>query len=73
MRVEAFDLFQVRLLLLIAERKVLKAQLAQNEANQRLLEIEAKYGLLAGDATLDIRTGNITVSATQGEELNERH
>ena len=73
MRVEAFDLFQVRLLLLIAERKVLKAQLAQNEANQRLLEIEAKYGLLAGDATLDIRTGNITVSATQGEDLNERH
>ena len=73
MRVEAFDLFQVRLLLLIAERKVLEAQLAQNEANQRLLEIEAKYGLLAGDATLDIRTGNITVSATQGEDLNERH
>ena len=73
MRVEAFDLFQVRLLLLIAERKGLEAQLAQNEANQRLLEIEAKYGLLAGDATLDIRTGNITVSATQGEDLNERH
>jgi len=62
MRVEANELFQIRVLLLAAEREALNAQLSQNEANRLLLELELKYGLLATDATLDIKTGKITQS-----------
>ena len=58
-RVKAWELYRIRRLELAAERRALEAQLARNQAQALLLEVELKYGLLASDATLDIHTGRI--------------
>lgn len=67
MRVSPKDLYTLRRAKLFAERRALEAQLAQNQAQTLLLEMERKYGLLGGNFTLDVATGRIT-SITKAKE-----
>lgn len=58
-RLSPKDLYALRRAQLTAERKALAAQFAQHALRQLLFQLEARYGLLAADATLDIATGRI--------------
>ena len=69
MRVKAWDLYRLRRARLIAERRELEAQLAQNEAKAVLLRLELKYDLLAKEAVLDLHTGQVTLSTSLKKEV----
>ncbi|MFH1140251.1 MAG: hypothetical protein V1724_00960 [Chloroflexota bacterium] len=58
------DLYRLRRSRLMAQRMTLRAQHAQQQMEELSLELERRYGLLARDAVLDMKTGVITVSAT---------
>ena len=58
------DLYRLRRSRLMAQRMTLRAQYAQQQLDEMSLEMERRYGLLASDAVLDMKTGVVTVSAT---------
>ena len=58
------DLYRLRRSRLMAQRMTLRAQHAQQQMEELSLELERRYGLLARDAVLDMKTGVVTVSAT---------
>ncbi len=62
MRMKARDLYRLRRLQLNAQRRWLMAQLAQQQVQEFSLELERRYGLVARDAALDARTGQISVA-----------
>ncbi len=57
------DLYLLRRSRLMAQRMTLRAQHAQQQMEELSLELERRYGLLARDAVLDMKTGVVTVSA----------
>lgn len=59
-RVAPADLYRLRWLHLHAEKKALEAQQARNLVREAVLRLEARYHLLASEASLDAHTGVIT-------------
>ena len=62
------DLYRLRRAHLMARRAALRAQYAQQQLDEMSLEIERRYGLLAKDAALDIKSGAITVSGASARD-----
>ncbi|GEM_PF-3919121 len=54
------DLYQMRQAQLLARRRALQAQLAEQMARELLLGLERKYGLLGHSAQIDIHSGHIS-------------
>ncbi|MBI2171761.1 MAG: hypothetical protein HYU30_07050 [Chloroflexi bacterium] len=66
MRMKSRDLYRLRRMQLYAQRCWLQAQMAQQRLQECTLELERRYDLLAREATLNVHTGEITLS-TMGE------
>ncbi len=64
MQLTSRDLYRLRRAHLMARRAALRAQYAQQQLDELSLEMERRYGLLARDAVLDMKTGVVAVSAT---------
>ena len=60
------DLYRLRHSCLMAQRAAMRAQYAQLQFRELSLELERRYGLLDCEALLDIRTGAITQTPTNG-------
>ena len=54
------DLYRLRRATQVAQRAHLRAELAQQNLKEMVLELERRYSLLGQDACLDIHTGRIT-------------
>ena len=72
MRVSHYDLYSLRKAHLLAERKVLVAQLAQHSLKRFTLEMERKYRLLGKDGRLDMNTGLISLGTEYPDTEGER-
>lgn len=72
-KVSPLELYRLRWLTLYADKKALEAQRAQNMVRELLLRLEAKYCLLASEASLDIHTGLIIRAAEEvsGESVRD--
>ena len=60
------DLYRLRRMQLYAQRSGLLAQFAQQRLQELTLELERRYGLLAREATLNTRTGEIAIASDGG-------
>ena len=66
MKVSVEALYHLRHAQLVAQRAVLKAQQAEQTLREMLLELEHQYGLLGTDAVIDIHTGEVVESSSDG-------
>jgi len=60
-RLTAHEVETIRRRKLHARRTALNAQQAQLDVDSYILEIEAKYGVIGQNASLDLQTGVITI------------
>ncbi len=58
------DLYRLRRATCVAQRAQLRAELAQQNLKEIVLELERLYNLLGQEASLDIHTGRITRAAS---------
>lgn len=67
------DLYRLRRTRLVAQRAALRAQYAQQQLEELVLELERSYGTLTKDTVMDIQTGKIQVreGAANGLETRE--
>jgi len=68
LRMAPRDLYRLRRAHLMARRANLRAQYAQQQLDEMSLELERRYGLLAKDATLDMKSGAIAISAASARD-----
>ena len=68
MNISTADLYRLRHIQLAARRMALKAQYAEQSYRELLLELEHGYGLLGTDAVIDIHTGEIEMSPSNGNK-----
>lgn len=66
MYISTADLYRLRRVQLTARRMALKAQHAEQAFRELLLEMEHGYGLLGTDAVIDIHTGEVVESSSDG-------
>ena len=59
------DLYRLRRATYVAQRARLRAELAQQNLREIVLELERRYNLLGQEACLDIHTGRITSTLSQ--------
>ncbi|MBI4338598.1 MAG: hypothetical protein HY680_01450 [Chloroflexi bacterium] len=62
MHLKPRDLYRLRAAHLHAQRTWLRAQMAQHQVQELALELEQRYSLLAQSASLNIQTGEITIT-----------
>ena len=67
-KVSTTDLYRLRHTQQAAQRAALKAQQAEQAFRELLLELEYQYGLLGTNAVIDIHTGEIEPSPSDGNQ-----
>ncbi len=67
------DLYRLRRMRLTVQRATLRAQYAQQQLEELMLELERSYGILTKDTVMDIQSGKIQVreGASNGLEAKE--
>ena len=73
MQLTSRDLYRLRRMRLMVQRATLRAQYAQQQFEELMLELERSYGILTKDTVMDIQTGKIQVreGASNGLEARE--
>ena len=73
MKISTRDLYRLRRIRLVAQRSALRAQYAQQQLEELVLELERSYGTLTKDTVMDIQTGRIQFreGASNGLEARE--
>ena len=66
MKISVRDLYRLRHTRLVAQRAALKAQQAEQTLREMLLELEHQYGLLGTNALIDVHTGEVETSPSNG-------
>ena len=59
MQLTSRDLYRLRRTRLVAQRVALRAQYAQQQLEELVLELERSYGTLTKDTVMDIQAGRI--------------